>query len=115
MDKDIMTNEEIWQAIETKAKEHPEALEHLNAVYAVQLTGEVSASYRIAVKAGKMEVEKKEAEDADCTLTLSFKNFKKLLQGNLNATAAFMTGKLKAKGNIGLALKLEQTLKKFSF
>jgi len=115
MDIENMTNDEIWQAIKTKAEEHPEYIENLDAVYGVKLTKEAEASYRIAVKDGKMDIQSKEADDADCTLILSFKNFKKLLQGNLNTTTAFMTGKLKVKGNVGLALKLEQTLKQFSF
>jgi len=115
MDIENMSNDEIWQAIKTKAEEHPEYIENLDAVYGVKLTKEQEASYRIAVKDGNMDIEAKEADDADCTLILSFKNFKKLLQGNLNTTTAFMTGKLKVKGNVGLALKLEQTLKQFSF
>lgn len=43
------------------------------------------------------------------------KEFQKLLQGDLNSTTAFMTGRLKVKGNIGLALKLESILKKYNF
>src|SRR5699024_10670769 len=115
MDIENMNNDEIWQAIKTKAEEHPEYIENLDAVYGVKLTKEEEASYRIAAKDGKQDIQSKEADDADCTLILSIKNFKKLLQGNLNTTTAFMTGKLKVTGNVGLALKLEQTLKQFSF
>ena len=46
---------------------------------------------------------------------MSVKDFKKLLDGNLNSAASYMTGKLKIKGNLGLALKLESLLKKYSF
>src|SRR5690625_6986045 len=79
MDIENMTNDEIWQAIKTKAEKHPEYIENLDAVYGVKLTKEEEASYRIAVKDGKMDIQSKEADDADCTLILSFKNFKKLL------------------------------------
>src|SRR5699024_6860640 len=110
-----MTNDEIWQAIKTKAKERTEYIENLDAVYGVKLTKEEEASYRIAVKDGKMEIQSKEADDADCTIILSVKNLKRLLLGNLKTTTAFMTGKLKVKGNVGRALKLEQTVKQVSF
>src|SRR5699024_12774739 len=104
MDIENMTNDEIWQAIKTKAEEHPEYTENLDAVYGVKLTKEEEASYTIAVKDGKMDIQSKEADDADCTIILSFKNFKNLSQANLNTTTAFMTGKLKVNGNVGIAL-----------
>ncbi|MGA9173790.1 MAG: SCP2 sterol-binding domain-containing protein [Thermoactinomyces sp.] len=44
---------------------------------------------------------------------MSAEDFKDLLSGNLSGTAAFMTGKLKVKGNIGLALKLENILRQY--
>lgn len=44
--------------------------------------------------------------DADVTLTASAEVFKEILDGDRNATAAFMTGKLSVDGNMGLAMKL---------
>jgi putative sterol carrier protein len=41
------------------------------------------------------------------------RDFKEMLIGNLNATAAFMAGKLKVKGNLGLAMKLQTVLGKY--
>jgi putative sterol carrier protein len=36
-----------------------------------------------------------------------------MLLGRLNATTAFMTGKLKVKGNMGKAMKLQTILGKY--
>ncbi len=44
--------------------------------------------------------------DADVTLILSADNFEGLLDGSLNPQMAFMMGKLKIEGQMGLALKL---------
>ncbi len=50
-------------------------------------------------------------EDADCTLVISADNLTKIMDGQLDATMAFMTGKLKVKGNTGIAMKLASVLK----
>lgn len=115
MGLDSMSLQEIWDVIQAKAKAHPENIEGLNATYAIQLTGDKQAAYLLTFEKDSIQVDDQINEKVDCTLTMSIENFKKLLQGNLNTTGAFMTGKLKVKGNIGLALKLENTLKKFSF
>ncbi len=44
--------------------------------------------------------------DADVTFTLSMENFEELIDGSLNPQMAFMMGKLKIEGDMGLALKL---------
>ncbi|KAG7099983.1 hypothetical protein E1B28_001776 [Marasmius oreades] len=48
---------------------------------------------------------------ADVTIMLSDETFVGLSDGTLNGQKAFMTGKLKAKGNIMLATKLDGLLK----
>lgn len=49
-------------------------------------------------------------EDADVTLTADADVFQSILEGDTNPTAAFMTGKLKVDGDMGLAMKLAGTL-----
>jgi putative sterol carrier protein len=44
--------------------------------------------------------------DADCTLTADAETFQDILGGNLDPTAAFMSGRLKVEGSMGLAMKL---------
>jgi putative sterol carrier protein len=52
------------------------------------------------------------AEDgeADVTLTASPEDFRAILEGGLSPTKAFMTGKLKVDGEMGLAMKLGSVL-----
>jgi putative sterol carrier protein len=44
--------------------------------------------------------------DDDTTITITAENLEKLMQGNLDPTLAYMTGKLKVEGKMGVALKL---------
>jgi putative sterol carrier protein len=45
--------------------------------------------------------------DADATISVGFDDFLKLAQGQLDPTMAFMTGKLKVAGDMGVAMKLQ--------
>lgn len=49
-------------------------------------------------------------EDTDVTLTASTETFKAILDGELNPTTAFMTGKLSVDGDMGQAMKLSGVL-----
>lgn len=49
-------------------------------------------------------------EDADVTLTADADLFQAILEGDTNPTAAFMSGKLKVDGDMGMAMKLGSIL-----
>ncbi|MCH2095973.1 MAG: SCP2 sterol-binding domain-containing protein [Rhodobacteraceae bacterium] len=49
-------------------------------------------------------------DDTDVTLSADADTFQDILSGDLNATAAFMSGRLKVDGNMGLAMKLGTVL-----
>ncbi|HZT19445.1 MAG TPA: SCP2 sterol-binding domain-containing protein [Dongiaceae bacterium] len=48
--------------------------------------------------------------EADTTLRLSQEDFRKLMDGSLDPTLAYMTGKLKVEGKLGVALKINSML-----
>jgi putative sterol carrier protein len=45
-------------------------------------------------------------DESDVTLTADLDTFKAMMDGELNPTAAFMTGKLTIDGDMGMAMKL---------
>ena len=47
-------------------------------------------------------------EDADAVITTSEETFEKIASGEQNPTSAYMTGKLKVKGDMGAAMKLQK-------
>jgi putative sterol carrier protein len=44
----------------------------------------------------------------DCTISTSAETFERIVRGEQNPTSAYMTGKLKVKGDLGAALKLQK-------
>jgi putative sterol carrier protein len=46
--------------------------------------------------------------EADATITTSAETFEKIVAGEQNPTTAYMTGKLKIKGDMGAAMKLQK-------
>ena len=50
-------------------------------------------------------------KDADCTLKMDFSDFSDLIDRKLDGMTAFMTGKLKIEGDMGVAMKLQSILR----
>jgi len=53
-----------------------------------------------------------EGKSADCTISVSLENFEKMVKGELDGTSAFMQGKLRVAGDMGLAMKIGSVLQK---
>jgi len=51
-----------------------------------------------------------EDADAQCTISMTMENFEKMAAGDLDPTAAFMSGKLKVAGDMSIAMKLGSVL-----
>ena len=77
----------------------------MNNSYLFDIDG--AGTWVVAVVDGKVSVTEGEGE-ADTTITTSEENFLSITRGELNPTTAYMTGKLKIKGDMGAAMKLQK-------
>ncbi|HEX3877365.1 MAG TPA: SCP2 sterol-binding domain-containing protein [Bryobacteraceae bacterium] len=57
-------------------------------------------------------VEDGDGKSADCTISVGLDTFDKMIKGELDGTSAFMQGKLRVAGDMGLAMKLGPILQK---
>ena len=73
--------------------------------------GEPGSVY-IGGKAAPNTVSDGAGKSADCTITVSLETFEKMVKGELDGTSAFMQGKLRVAGDMGLAMKLGPVLQK---
>ncbi|QED46732.1 SCP2 sterol-binding domain-containing protein [Cytobacillus dafuensis] len=107
----MSVKEELLQLID-KMNNNPQHIENeKDRVFQVNLDG--SGQLQIVINDGKVSVEEGTLHEPEVTLILSDKNFSKLLKDDLNTTIAFMTGGLKVEGKMGLALKLQEIVKKY--
>lgn len=107
-----MNLDELWDVIKEQLAKEKVLYAEMNAVYEFHIVDK-DILYQIAFHAGEVTVSETSEQEADCSLSMKEADFKKLLLGKLNSTMAFMTGRLKVKGNIQQALVLERLLKQF--
>ncbi|KAK3173629.1 hypothetical protein OEA41_006961 [Lepraria neglecta] len=103
----------INSSLQSDNAERKDAVKKGNAVFAFTLKNKEGAteSWYIDLKQ-KGEVGKGEPGKADVTLSLSDDDFGKLVSGKTQAQRLFMSGKLKIKGDVMKATKMEPVLKK---
>lgn len=101
---------EIVEGIRAKAAADPGKLKGINATYQFNLSGENGGSFYTAVADSGVEVAEGSASEPQVTVTISAADFQALVTGTLNPVMAFMSGKIKIQGDMGLAMKLQQLL-----
>ena len=83
----------------------------MNATYQFDLTGDDGGQWFATVADGAGKIESGTAENPNITITMASGDFVDMAQGKLDGTMAFMSGKLKIKGDMGLAMKLQNILR----
>jgi putative sterol carrier protein len=68
---------------------------------------EGAGEWKVDVDDGKVTVTEG-GGDADVVISTSQETFEKIVAGDVNPTSAYMTGKLKIKGDMGAAMKLQK-------
>jgi putative sterol carrier protein len=77
----------------------------MNNSYLFDIEG--AGQWVVSVQDGSVNVSEGTGE-ADTTITTSEESFLAISRGELNPTSAYMTGKLKIKGDMGAAMKLQK-------
>lgn len=76
------------------------------------IIGEAAGAFYLEIKDGQVIVEPYEYYDRDVIVTCDAENLIKIAEGKLAMEAAYLTGKIKAEGNLGKALLLKELTKK---
>ena len=91
---------------------NPDVVTKINSIYQFNISGPTGGEWFVDLTKPGGDVGAGQNPGAKCTIMMTDADFLALVTGKLNAQMAFMTGKLKIKGDMGLALKLQNILKK---
>ena len=76
------------------------------------VTGEAEGIFYLEIADGKVKIEPYEYYNRDVIVTTDAKTLIKMGSGKLGIEAAFLTGKIKAEGNLGKGLLLKELVSK---
>ena len=97
--------------IAQKLVDKPETSKAVNAVYEFNITGDNGGIWTVDLTKEPGTVTAGSTGVARCTVTCSANDFMNIVSGKVNPQMAFMSGKLKIKGDMGLAMKLQSVLR----
>jgi putative sterol carrier protein len=101
----MATPKDIFAKMQNKITEKSDEFSKINAVYKFVLNGPDGGTWIVDLRKTTFGIREAD-EEAHCTITLSANDFVNIATGQLGAESAFMRGKLKLFGNMGLAMKL---------
>ena len=107
-----MTVKEIFAEMPNRLNES--AAKGMNSVIQFKLSGEGdnAGNYYAEIKDGKCNVVAGEHASPNMTMTMAGTDYVDMTTGKLNGQMAFMSGKLKISGDMGLAMKMQTLFKR---
>ncbi len=79
----------------------------LNVVVQFAISGEGGGNWIAAIENGELTVSEGERPDANLTLSAGAEDYLAISTGRLSGQLAFMTGRIRAKGDLALAMKMQ--------
>ncbi|PRY65552.1 SCP-2 sterol transfer family protein [Vreelandella songnenensis] len=87
-----------------QARFNPDAAKGMHEIFQFHFSD--AGSHYLVIDDGSLDVHEGEHDDPSVSLSMSTDTLKGIMSGEINGMTAFMTGKLKATGNVMLATKL---------
>jgi putative sterol carrier protein len=107
----VTSVQEVFEKhIPSRFQAKPDVVQKINAVYQFNISGPGGGTWSVDCTQAGGKIQPGAATNAKCTVAATDADFLNIVNGKLNAQMAFMSGKLKIQGDMGLAMKLQQIL-----
>ena len=103
------TPQEIFDAMESRFL--PEQAGDMKATIQFDLTGEGGGKWNAVVADRTLSVQPGSAASPSMVFTTSADDFVAIINGEMNAMSAFMKGRVRLKGDMAVAMKLQNLFK----
>ena len=107
----MATMKEVVAGIGTALQNNTAKNKGVNGVFQFDISGDDPMVFFFKLEDGSPSVGEGTSDNPSITISMTAPDFKDMIDGKLNGTMAFMSGKLKLKGDMSLAMKLESLLK----
>ncbi len=87
---------------------NPALAKGVNAVIQLNATGDGGGNYALAIADGKLDVKEGVVEQPTVTINVSAQDWIDIIGGRLDPTKAFMSGKLRIAGDLGLMMRFQR-------
>jgi len=87
----------------------PDKASGIDVTVQINITGPNGGDWIVTIKNQKLEVKEGTHPSPTLELNMAETDYMDLINGKMSGEKAFLTGKLRFKGNIALALKLRET------
>lgn len=104
----ISSPKEFIETVLPEKLADPEKLKGLDFSLQFDISGDEGGQWVLTIKDQKTEITEGTADKPKITLKMKDVNFVKLVNGELSGQKAFMTGKLKFKGDMNTGIKLQK-------
>ncbi|HSN13926.1 MAG TPA: SCP2 sterol-binding domain-containing protein [Anaeromyxobacteraceae bacterium] len=103
--KDVFENR-----LPAKLQAKPDVVAKIAAIYQFDIGGPAGGRWWVDCTQPGGKIEAGSAPNAKCTVATTDQDFLAIVNGRLSPQMAFMSGKLRIQGDMGLAMKLQQIL-----
>ena len=106
-----MTGKELIEVkIAEWLKENPAKAQDVGAAVIVELSGDTGGRWLIDTSKQPATIDNANDSTADTTIIMETAVLEKIINGELDAQMAFMSGQVKVEGSLGIAIKFGQLL-----
>jgi len=100
----------LHRVLPGKLREDPSRSGGFEGAFVFRIAGDLGGTWTATIAGDSVDVSEGDSEEATFSVAMKDEHFVRMMNGELSGHMAFLTGKLKFRGNVGAAMKLQGLL-----